>query len=550
MATADGRYTIAYNGEVYNYLDLRAELEGLGRTFATDSDTEVVLEAFAQWGGDGVRPLQRDVRARHLGRAGALADARSRPLRDQAASTYAAVPGRARTAGTRGCSPPRSSRSWRPGCTTSAPTTRTIYRYLRFRIHEDGRETFFDGIERLEAGEMMTISADGGSSAGSTRALREELARARHGAAALRRRRRPPSTSGGSSRRCACACSRRCRWARRCPAGSTRRPWPSSSTGSSTTATRRRSPSGRSRTRSSAVFPGSDQRRGALRRRRPRHLPGPRRRPQDHADADASSRRTCVDFVRTQEEPLISSGPYAQYQVMREATKHVTVLLDGQGADEMMAGYIPYYFVYLKPAAGAGRRQGRGRAVQVARRALPARPVQGSRPSCAGARTCPTTSLLGREFVAAHAGRALRGRGVATSRSGSSRTSSSGRCPSLLRYEDKNTMRFSLEGRVPFLDKEVVKFIFSLSDEAIIKDGWNKRVLRDATRDLLPDVDQPAPQQDRLHDAAGRVVHAPEEPLLRRSSCPSPSRTGPTSTRPRCCTPSRAGSRAPTTSTR
>jgi asparagine synthase (glutamine-hydrolysing) len=48
-------------------------------------------------------------------------------------------------------------------------------------------------------------------------------------------------------------------------------------------------------------------------------------------------------------------------------------------------------------------------------------------------------------------------------------------------------MRFSLEGRVPFLDKEVLKFVFSLSDEAIIKDGWNKRVLRDATRGLLPE---------------------------------------------------------------
>ena len=51
MATADGRYTIAYNGEVYNYLDLRAELEALGRTFTTDSDTEVVLEVFKQGGG-------------------------------------------------------------------------------------------------------------------------------------------------------------------------------------------------------------------------------------------------------------------------------------------------------------------------------------------------------------------------------------------------------------------------------------------------------------------------------------------------------------------
>ena len=52
MDTADGRYSIAYNGEVYNYRELRAELEAEGRSFATDSDTEVVLQAFAQWGPD------------------------------------------------------------------------------------------------------------------------------------------------------------------------------------------------------------------------------------------------------------------------------------------------------------------------------------------------------------------------------------------------------------------------------------------------------------------------------------------------------------------
>ena len=56
MDTADGRYCIAYNGEVYNYLDLRGELEDLGRTFETDSDTEVVLQAFAQWGAEACVP--------------------------------------------------------------------------------------------------------------------------------------------------------------------------------------------------------------------------------------------------------------------------------------------------------------------------------------------------------------------------------------------------------------------------------------------------------------------------------------------------------------
>ncbi|MBL4837425.1 MAG: asparagine synthase (glutamine-hydrolyzing) [Kordiimonadaceae bacterium] len=46
------RYWLCYNGEIYNYLELRSELEALGRTFKTKCDTEVVLQAWLQW-GDG-----------------------------------------------------------------------------------------------------------------------------------------------------------------------------------------------------------------------------------------------------------------------------------------------------------------------------------------------------------------------------------------------------------------------------------------------------------------------------------------------------------------
>ncbi|HEX7649639.1 MAG TPA: hypothetical protein VF450_19745, partial [Noviherbaspirillum sp.] len=50
MCTPDRRYWIVYNGEIYNYVELRAELESLGYRFHSHSDTEVVLAAYACWG--------------------------------------------------------------------------------------------------------------------------------------------------------------------------------------------------------------------------------------------------------------------------------------------------------------------------------------------------------------------------------------------------------------------------------------------------------------------------------------------------------------------
>ncbi len=59
MPSSDDRYCIVYNGEVYNHASLRSELEALGSRFQTDhSDTEVVLEAYRQWGPDMVGRLE------------------------------------------------------------------------------------------------------------------------------------------------------------------------------------------------------------------------------------------------------------------------------------------------------------------------------------------------------------------------------------------------------------------------------------------------------------------------------------------------------------
>lgn len=53
MSSRCGRFQLVYNGEIYNYRELRAELEGCGQTFVGHSDTEVLLAAIVQWGLSG-----------------------------------------------------------------------------------------------------------------------------------------------------------------------------------------------------------------------------------------------------------------------------------------------------------------------------------------------------------------------------------------------------------------------------------------------------------------------------------------------------------------
>ena len=58
MESADGRHAITFNGEIYNYREIRDELTGKGHTFRTQSDTEVILEAYREWGKACVRRLR------------------------------------------------------------------------------------------------------------------------------------------------------------------------------------------------------------------------------------------------------------------------------------------------------------------------------------------------------------------------------------------------------------------------------------------------------------------------------------------------------------
>ena len=63
-SSPDGRWAVCYNGEVYNFRALRSELAALGHVLRSDSDTEVILEAFLEWGERAVHQPARRVRVR------------------------------------------------------------------------------------------------------------------------------------------------------------------------------------------------------------------------------------------------------------------------------------------------------------------------------------------------------------------------------------------------------------------------------------------------------------------------------------------------------
>jgi asparagine synthase (glutamine-hydrolysing) len=199
-------------------------------------------------------------------------------------------------------------------------------------------------------------------------------------------------------------------------------------------------------------------------------------------------------LVFDHEEPVVSLSVYAQWRVMQEAkAAGVTVLLDGQGGDELFAGYVPssgFALRELGPRAAAAeiRSDPRilGRAVvALAIDHLPERLRRLERRRRA-------TDYASAELVALSArhdpldGTALLAEPRPLRRQLLVQSFASS-LPALLRYADRSSMAWSREVRLPFLDHRVAEFALSLPPHFVLRQGTTKRILRDIGRGLVPD---------------------------------------------------------------
>ena len=202
-----------------------------------------------------------------------------------------------------------------------------------------------------------------------------------------------------------------------------------------------------------------------------------------------------LDFIRAQEEPVTGLSPYAQYRVMKLAHEHnAKVLLDGQGGDEIFAGYIYYFAYYFYELLVQGKFFTLGREMIRYQKNF-----QNFYPYKMLAFLLLPDSVkyffwrsfaypwINHDYLKEKCNGEMdpRWRRMTLSES-LSLTLYSTAIPHLLRWEDKNSMRWSIESRPPFLDVNLVEAAMSLPSEYKLKDGRTKTVFKEAVADILP----------------------------------------------------------------
>lgn len=195
--------------------------------------------------------------------------------------------------------------------------------------------------------------------------------------------------------------------------------------------------------------------------------------------------------------PLAGSSPISQYFVMQLAKKqNIKVLLDGQGSDEYLAGYMHSFYRLIGGLLSSGK------FLQAHRQFYSHCSLQdfsATKKIDAAAKSAFTVikdenALYNFEFKNYFPLLSKNSSEVALEKLETTRLNQflyhltfNTSLPSLLHYEDRNSMAFSIESRVPFLDHRLVELAFSLNDNDKFDIGVTKKVLRKAMHGIIPE---------------------------------------------------------------
>lgn len=206
-----------------------------------------------------------------------------------------------------------------------------------------------------------------------------------------------------------------------------------------------------------------------------------------------------------QEEPFGSASIYVQYCVMQLAKQNsVTVLLDGQGADEVLAGYHAYYPQFFKELKTSGSKLYKQETKAYADKYADSEINKnynssfGSRIKYAAGNALPfvrkwyhqakdpVTNILSPDFKEAYKVNYEPQQQFSSLNERLYYSSYKQGLQELLRYADRNSMAHSREVRLPFLYHELVEFLFSLPAHMKINEGWTKWIMRHSFENDLP----------------------------------------------------------------
>jgi asparagine synthase (glutamine-hydrolysing) len=468
MQTDDGEYCITFNGEIYNYKEIRQELEGRNYRFRTGTDTEVVLRAYQEWGEDCLqrfngmwsfalwdRPRQRLFCSRD--RFGV------KPF-------YFAFADGAFYFGSEikqvleGARMPRVANS------------PLVFNFLEWGLIDNSEETFFEGVRQLPGGYWLmlhlsdtlspvirrywelriepTSKVDESKAVEEFRALFENAVR-------LRLRSDVPvgfSLSGGlDSSAIVCEAQKIV-------------------------------PNAKFQTFSACFVEEAYDEREYI-----SEILTATGGTGHWTFPDGSTFwKTIQRILFHQDEPLGSGGVFAQWCVMAEAREHGTpVILGGQGGDEALCGYQKYCYFYLwhllrhfdpkffRESVLWTRNHTRSFwDLADANRYFPTMIRRSFSPT---ERLC--TSDFRNESSQLRSGLGVSASIAERQKADLTRVS----LPAMLHSEDRNSMAHSVESRLPFLDYKLVEFVVNCPPSVKMRDGWSKWVLRHSLAGTLPD---------------------------------------------------------------